>query len=71
MVATFGKIIEKYSVLEIKETTDTASTSFSPQIWQHSRKIYDKWDNFDFKMIIFPFLFSNIPVSPAYGVYIS
>jgi len=36
-----------------------------------STKIYDKRDDFDFKIINFPYLCSNIPTSPAYGVYIS
>jgi hypothetical protein len=32
---------------------------------------YDKHDAFDFAIVNFPFLCSNIPLSPAYGVYIS
>jgi hypothetical protein len=38
---------------------------------QLSTKIYDKRDDFNFKIINFPNIFSNIPASPAYGVYIS
>ena len=38
---------------------------------QLSTKIYDKWDDFNFKIINFPNMCSNIPASPAYGVYIS
>ena len=38
---------------------------------QLSTKIYDKRDDFNFKIINFPNMCSNIPVSPAYGVYIS
>ena len=34
-------------------------------------KMYDKRDNFNFKIINFPNMCSNIPASPAYGVYIS
>jgi hypothetical protein len=30
----------------------------------------DKRDDFDFAVVNFPFLCSNIPLSPAYGVYI-
>jgi hypothetical protein len=30
-----------------------------------------KWDDFNFKIINFPNMCSNIPASPAYGVYIS
>ena len=33
--------------------------------------IYDKWDDFNFKIINVPNMCSNIPASPAYGVYIS
>ena len=33
--------------------------------------IYDKRDDFNFHITNFPFLSSNIPSSPAYGVYIS
>ena len=36
-----------------------------------STKIYDKRDDFNFKIINFPNMCSNIPASPAYGVYIS
>ena len=36
-----------------------------------STKLYDKWDDFPFTIVNFPFLSSNIPASPAYGVYIS
>ena len=34
-------------------------------------KLYDKPDDFDFHIVNFPFLLSNIPSSPSYGVYIS
>jgi hypothetical protein len=33
--------------------------------------LYDKRDDFDFAIANFPFLYSTIPLSPAYGVYIS
>ena len=33
--------------------------------------IYDKRDDYNFHMTNFPFLISNIPFSPAYGVLIS
>ena len=32
---------------------------------------YDKRDDFSFPIVNFPFLSSNIPSSPAYGVYMS
>ena len=66
------------SELEIKETTESAcSTSFLDLHLEFdsgghlSTKIYDKRDDFNFKIINFPNLKSNIPTSPAYGVYIS
>ena len=36
-----------------------------------SPKLYDKRDDFDFDTVNFPFLSSNIPSGPCYGVYIS
>jgi hypothetical protein len=33
--------------------------------------LYDKHDDFHFAIVNFPFLCSNIPLSPVYGVYIS
>ena len=33
--------------------------------------VYDKRDDFNFKITNFPNMCSNIPASPAYGVYIS
>ena len=38
---------------------------------QLSTTIYYKRDDFNFKIITFPNMCSNIPASPAYGVYIS
>jgi hypothetical protein len=34
-------------------------------------KLYDKRDDFNFPIVNFPFVCSNIPAAPAYGVYIS
>ena len=36
-----------------------------------STKIYDNRDNFDFKIVNFPFLDGDIPRATSYGVYIS
>ena len=36
-----------------------------------SSKIYDKGDDFDFDIVIFPFLDGDVPRSTSYGVYIS
>ena len=64
--------------LEVKEITDTASSASFLDLYlefddsgQLSTKIYDKRDDFNFKIINFPNMCSNIPASPAYGVYIS
>ena len=64
--------------LEVKETTDTASSASFLDLYlefddsgQIRTKIYDKRDDFNFKIINFPNMCSNIPASPAYGVYIS
>ena len=64
--------------LEVKETTDTASPASFLDLYlefydsgQISTNIYDKRDDFNFKIINFPNMCSNIPASPAYGVYIS
>jgi hypothetical protein len=64
--------------LEIKETTDTASSRTFLDLYlkfddsgQLSTKIYDKRYDFNFKIINFPSMCSNIPAYPAYGVYIS
>jgi hypothetical protein len=62
--------------LEVKETTDTASSASFLDVClefddsgQLSTKIYDKRDDFNFKIINFPNICSNIPASPACGVY--
>ena len=34
-------------------------------------RLYDKRDDFNFPIVYFPFLISNIPSAPAYGVYVS
>ena len=36
-----------------------------------STRLYDECDDFDFHIVNFPFLFSNILSGPSYGVYIS
>ena len=36
-----------------------------------STKIYDKRDDFDFKIVTFPFLVGDVPRSTSYDVYIS
>ena len=36
-----------------------------------STKIYDKRDNFDFKIVNYPYLDGDVPKATSYGVYIS
>jgi hypothetical protein len=64
--------------LEIKETTDTASSVSFLDLYlefddsgQLSTKMYDKRDDFNFKIINLPNMCSILPASPAYGAYIS
>ena len=33
-----------------------------------SSKIYDKWDDFNFEIVNFPFFDGDVPGSPSYGV---
>ena len=66
--------------LEIKETTESSSSaSYLDLLLEFdfkdnlSTRLYDKRDDFFtiYTIINFPHLCSNIPLSPAYGVYIS
>ena len=64
--------------LEIKDTTESnTSASYLDLLLSIGRdgqlltSIYDKRDDFNFYITNFPFLRSNIPTSPAYGVFIS
>ena len=72
-------VVRIYSIeIEIKETTDTA---ISPSYFDLHLKIdsedllrtkrHDKRDDFNISIVNFPFICSNIPAEPAYGVYIS
>ena len=38
---------------------------------KYSTAVYDKRDNFNFNIVNVPYLSSNIPSGPAYGVYTS
>ena len=64
--------------LEIKDTTDTDRPATYIDIhleidskWRLRTKLYDKRDDFNIPIVNFPFICSNIPAAPAYGVYIS
>ena len=63
--------------LEVKDTTESnTSASYLDLLLSIGRggqlhtSIYDKRDDFNFHITNFPFLSSNIPTSPAYGVFI-
>ena len=67
-----------HAELEIKDTTEsTTSAPYLDVLLSIGRdgklhsSIYDKRDDYNFHITNFPFLSSNIPSSPAYGVFIS
>ena len=62
---------------EITETTETPASSSYLDCYLYidngklTTRLYDKRDDFNFPIVNFPFLSSNIPSAPAYGVYVS
>jgi hypothetical protein len=76
----FGDFVDRiYPIeLEIKDTTDTDRSASYLDLHleidsegQLRTKLYDKRDDFDFRIVNFPFICSNIPSAPAHGVNIS
>ena len=73
----FAEYLEFIYELEIKETTETASSSSYLDCYLYidngklATRLCDKRDDFNFSIVNFPFLSSNIPSAPAYGVYVS
>ena len=64
--------------LTISETTESTSVaSYLDLLFTRDEnnniitKLYDKCDAFGFHIVNFPFMSSNIPSAPAYGVYAS
>ena len=64
--------------LEIKDTTESVSSvSYLDVLLEKdlngilTTKLYDKRDDFNFSIVNFTYLCSNIPSSPAYGVFVS
>jgi hypothetical protein len=64
--------------LEIKDSTESDKSASYLDILLNidsngrlKTSLYDKRDDFDFLIVNFPFVCSNIPLSPACGVYIS
>ena len=76
--ATFQVIADIYpSELQLKKTTEYGTQLSYLDILiniengKYSTAVYDKRDNFNFNIVNFPYLSSNIPSGPAYGDYIS
>jgi hypothetical protein len=76
----FGDFVDRIYPIEheIKDTTDTDTSAswldLHLEIDSNGRlrtKLYDKRDDFNFPIVKFSFICSNIPAAPAYGVYIS
>jgi hypothetical protein len=75
----FGGFVDRIYLieLEIKDTTDTDRSASYLHIhieidsegWLRTQ-LYDKRDDFNFPIVNFPFICSNIPAASAYGVYI-
>ena len=65
------------SELETKDTTESNTSASYLDCYlctdngQPVTRIYDKRDDLNFLIVNFPFLCSNIPSAPAYGVYVS
>jgi hypothetical protein len=64
--------------LEIKDTTECSTFTYYLDVLlkldtncKSMTQLYDKRDDFNFSIVNFPYLCSNIPTSRAYGVYIS
>ena len=63
--------------LTLKLTTESDSTlsyldvSISICHGKFVTEVYDKRDNFNFNIVNYPFMCSNMPARPTYGVYIS
>jgi hypothetical protein len=76
----FGDFVDRIYPIELekKDTTDrdTSASYLDLHLEIDSerrlrKKLYDKRDDFNFPIVTFPFICSNIPAAPAYGVYLS
>ena len=63
--------------LEIKDTTESSMSASYLDILLNIdingkliTQLYNEWDDFSFSIVNVPYLCSNIPSSPAYGVYV-
>ena len=64
--------------LEIKDTTDIVKSALYLDLHLENdgkgkllTKLYDKCDDFSFRIFHFPFICGNIPSAPTYGEFIS
>ena len=61
--------------LNKSDTSDLEASFLDLQLKVNTGKIninvYDKRDDFNFKIVNYPFLDGDIPISPSYGVFIS
>ena len=63
--------------LTLKQTTESDTklsyldVSISICHGKFVTEVYDKKDNFNFNIVNYPFMCSNIPARPTYGVHIS
>ena len=70
--ATNDQFLQKFALeLEIKDTTDKASSASYIDLPLKLTKLYGKRDSFNFPIVNFAFICNNISAAPAYGVYIS
>jgi hypothetical protein len=76
----FGDFVGRINPIELEIThttdTDTSASYLDLHLEIHSdgrlrTKPYDKGDDFNFPIVNLPFICSNIPAEPAYGVYTS
>ena len=70
---TFGDFVDHIYPIEL-EITDTIDTDMSASYLDLRIDIdnaYDKRYDFNFPIVIFPFICSNIPTAYTYGVYLS
>ena len=75
----FAEYLESICPRELKEneTSRTAASSSYLVCYLYidngklTTRLYDKRNDFNFPILNFPFLSSNIPSAPAYGVHVS
>ena len=66
-----GQIYPTELQLNKANSSDTEAPFLDLNLSMVSSKIYDKWNDFNFEIVNFPFLDGNVSRSPSYGVYIS